>query len=876
MSIRIEKISVQNCGPIPNFNQDLMMLNIIHSRNEGGKSLLVEFIIRCLFKNKSNWGYLRELGNGKVTIAGLDDRSIDFGTGKGKKLEDYFEKNPRGLPSSLVKLLVVKGGETEIVKGEAGIDKDIIKNILSQRRILDSIAKKISSTIKGASITDSDLNINNQGEGREFKTKRSEFGRITEVIDQFTKEYEQGELKDLKLKEESLVQKKELLLKAKRYKAYKLSQEIIEIESKINVIPAGIINDLRNLIVEYEAEKGKYNDLKNELEGIKKETEKLPQLKNRKEALIKAKRYQAYNLYQMLKRTEVELKAKPEEELNRIEQSISKYHEEQSEKETKVKLVRKLRENSKDYEWLKMAKENYYKFLSSTLRFGKMAYSLPIASFISLVLGLTMVAFDEKIFGILLVILAAALIGVYYLISIKKSTIAFRESKEFQSISTEFKNRFGSELKDITHLESLLSQQEKIYNQLEVHQDALEKINIDIKNYVRSIEEGFKRFNYDNAIEANWSKILFDLKDERKKLLGECQRIREELAKLEVDESDYELNDPGMKFSKSELERIDHELTTLSGLKKQENKKNDELNKLEGHLNELSREIKTNFKKITQEELANSDWKDQVSKFEKLRNELLKEINKKQGVLNGLGISENEYEKENPGKEFTQFELDDVEKKLKTLDQKVKEEADRLSNLKASICSITDADISTNWTDLIDKLYVKKERVNKEIEEIEAKIISGIVVHQTIKELQQEEDQKLIEGLNSEEVRDALIQLTGKYKELSFEDADIVISDEYNNFLLKDLSTGAKEQVMLALRIGFLKKLFKQENAFLILDDAFQHSDYVKRPILVKTLFQLANDGWQIIYLTMDDHIRDLFRKISRGTGNNLKEISLN
>ena len=138
------------------------------------------------------------------------------------------------------------------------------------------------------------------------------------------------------------------------------------------------------------------------------------------------------------------------------------------------------------------------------------------------------------------------------------------------------------------------------------------------------------------------------------------------------------------------------------------------------------------------------------------------------------------------------------------------------------------------------------------------------------------EDQKLIEGLNSEEVRDALIQLTGKYKELSFEDADILISDEYNNFLLKDLSTGAKEQVMLALRIGFLKKLFKQENAFLILDDAFQHSDYVKRPILVKTLFQLANDGWQVIYLTMDDHIRDLFREISRGTGNNLKEISLN
>ena len=875
MGIKIEKISVKNCGPIPNFNQNLTMLNIIHSRNEGGKSLLVEFIIRCLFKSKNNWGYLRELGTGKVTIAGLEDKLVDFKTGKGRKLENYFEEDARGLPSSLVKLLVVKGGETEIVKSESGIDKDIIKDILSPRRILDSIVNKISSTVKSARITDTDLDIRKQGEGKDYHTNKDELRRVDEVINQFVSEYEQGKLKDLKLQEEGFKQKKELLIKAKKHKAYKLSQEIGELEKNVKQMPDDVINKLKSLVNDYDSEKGKYGILKKELDEIKKETENLSNLENQKDLLVKAKKYQAYLLSKELKNRESNLNAIPEEELNKIEQNISDYSIKKEEKNIKFQLVKELEEKSKHYNWLKSAKGNYQRFLTAPTAAGKISYFLLFVAILTIISALISILFDQKIIGIIL-ILFAMLSAAAYLIKYKKSMSVYKQSQEFESIRDEFKNRFNIELGDFTQLESLFSEQEKNFNQQEVHQSDLNRLNIQIKNLRHSIEEGLKNLGIDFSIESDWSKNLSQLKKERKKILENNGRIKIGLEKLEVEESEYELKDPGVKFNKSELEKIEAELARLKGLQTKEVKKNDELKDLEDHLKELKQAIETEFKKITEEELLEDKWKERVNKLEKSRNDILNQIKDNQGELRGLGIIESEYEKENPRKEFTQFELDDVEKKLKTLDQKVKEEADRLSNLIASICSITDADISTNWTDLIDKLYVKKERVNKEIEEIEAIIISGIVVHQTIKELQQEEDQKLIEGLNSEEVRDALIQLTGNYKELSFEDADIVISDEYNNFLLKDLSTGAKEQVMLALRIGFLKKLFKQENAFLILDDAFQHSDYVKRPILVKTLFQLANDGWQIIYLTMDDHIRDLFRKISRGTGNNLKEISLN
>jgi len=86
-----------------------------------------------------------------------------------------------------------------------------------------------------------------------------------------------------------------------------------------------------------------------------------------------------------------------------------------------------------------------------------------------------------------------------------------------------------------------------------------------------------------------------------------------------------------------------------------------------------------------------------------------------------------------------------------------------------------------------------------------------------------------------------------------------MISDEYRDFCIGDLSTGAREQIMLALRIGFASKILKQDTLFLILDDAFQHSDWDRRKILINKLADIARSGWQIIYFSMDNHIKELF-----------------
>ncbi|MBP7434732.1 MAG: hypothetical protein KA799_01110, partial [Bacteroidales bacterium] len=127
---------------------------------------------------------------------------------------------------------------------------------------------------------------------------------------------------------------------------------------------------------------------------------------------------------------------------------------------------------------------------------------------------------------------------------------------------------------------------------------------------------------------------------------------------------------------------------------------------------------------------------------------------------------------------------------------------------------------------------------------------------------------------NSPNFSDLLFEITGKYKNLTIDDdGKILISSDTAEYRLQDLSTGTKEQVLFALRVTLAEKIL-DDKAFFILDDAFQHSDYDRRPNLIDQVFSLADRGWQIIYLTMDKHIQNLFRDRA-SNGQDFNEIEL-
>ena len=119
--------------------------------------------------------------------------------------------------------------------------------------------------------------------------------------------------------------------------------------------------------------------------------------------------------------------------------------------------------------------------------------------------------------------------------------------------------------------------------------------------------------------------------------------------------------------------------------------------------------------------------------------------------------------------------------------------------------------------------------------------------------------------------------LTGRYREirLSPEKDLVLVSDDDDLYPLSELSTGVREQIFLALRMGFASRAMGGETGFLILDDAFQHSDWSRREKLVSQILSLVQSGWQVFYFTMDDHIRGLFQKIGSEMGDGFAERGL-
>jgi len=279
---------------------------------------------------------------------------------------------------------------------------------------------------------------------------------------------------------------------------------------------------------------------------------------------------------------------------------------------------------------------------------------------------------------------------------------------------------------------------------------------------------------------------------------------------------------------------------------------------------ELKSTIEQSFHNLSQKQVQESLWYTVINAKRQedisVRNEI-EALREKQA---DLAVREIEYLPEDPGIKFSYDESGKIESALSDISSRINQIESNISNLKYSVCNETNDDQSIDWQQLMENLRKKKFEKQRELDICEARIIAGIIVHSEVSSLRQDEDLKIIEGLKSDIVVGPLIEVTGKYKRLLMEGERLMVSDDYRDFCLTDLSTGAREQVMLALRIGFASKVLKQDTLFLILDDAFQHSDWDRRKILINKLADIAASGWQIIYFSMDNHIRELFDEAGR------------
>ena len=309
-----------------------------------------------------------------------------------------------------------------------------------------------------------------------------------------------------------------------------------------------------------------------------------------------------------------------------------------------------------------------------------------------------------------------------------------------------------------------------------------------------------------------------------------------------------------LEAKKEELEGAYHEKETLQDL----------VGKDREALNQLGVKVEQALSKLGKDENTAEDWSEAISYAEENARELDRRITQLQSDLSGLGVDPSDYVNEDLGTSYQKTQLEDLYAQERDVDDHLRQTTAELDSLKQRMCQETRDDISTPWEALLENLRDHRETVADEYRSVTAMILGKILVHGELEILREQEDQKIQRSLESPAIVDPLHDITQRYHRVSLEGDRLIVSDKVRDFPLNDLSTGAQEQVLFALRIGCAAHLLGKESLFLVLDDAFQHADWDRREWLMDEVVRLGKKGWQILYLTMDDHIRDLFERVGK------------
>jgi hypothetical protein len=287
-----------------------------------------------------------------------------------------------------------------------------------------------------------------------------------------------------------------------------------------------------------------------------------------------------------------------------------------------------------------------------------------------------------------------------------------------------------------------------------------------------------------------------------------------------------------------------------------------QLTELKNGLESLSAEITRKLCQFSDETPTSDNWNKLLAAIEQKRQQFIDEQNQKKLDRAKLNIAEEEYLSEPAALEYDENALKALEREDLEMQEEIKAEQYKNEEMVASIRRITRTKREDlDWESLLEKLQEERSESLTEFQQLKAECVAKIILNDILSKEYQREEKNIQAWLQDSAVRDPLFHVTQRYKEVLLDDHSLTLVDDFHHYPFSCLSTGTQEQILLALRIGFAAKILNKEKMFLILDDAFQHSDWDRREQLIDQVIRIAQSGWQIIYFTMDDHIRHLFNK---------------
>ncbi len=681
MDIWIKEINVEASGPLSQVQWNLGPFNLVYGRNEQGKTFMVEFLIRSLFKNHGQWSLRSVNSRGKVVVSGLNEKSFSFSPSSRKKLEDFLATSAEGLPRQISRLLVVKGAEFSFEKNKSSIvSPATLQAFLSGQDLLNAIQGKIQKTVQRAKIVDGRIEGNRAGKIKDMMEQENRVKSIDTLFEEIGNIYSGGDRQAVQHRiqelEDSIIVQEE----AKQYQAYLLDQETRSLKEKLDQLPADQLEKLE----------GDHNKLQDSQKRI--------------------------NHFQ--------------------------------------KDLQELSSKSGDFEWLEQAIPIYEGRGRRAKSRGSLIFPLAIPFLLSLAI---LSSFLNFALGTFLLIVMALGLAWFYWQQLRSAVEYAVDIDEVQRLEEEFQRHFDRQLSGLPLLKQMRDEAADTYHRAKNQRENLQQEQNILAEYESNIAAEILLLTGQASEPQEWPSTIKMMRDKRRQLQELLSNKKTELAVLNIPLDSYRTDRSAEPYNQERLQAL-----------------------------------------------------------------------------------RQEYAKH-------QARLDKMTKDL--------------DNLKHRLCQETGDRISENWETLIYHSQEKRQKLADKYRRIKARIMAGILVSGVIDEIRTHEDQEIRRKLASPKICEPIQKITGRYEAVVYENGQLYVTDPYGQFSLSDISTGTSEQILLALRLGFAAQILDRDRLFLILDDAFQHADWGRRKRLVNQMIELAQNGWQIIYFTMDDHIKELFSK---------------
>ncbi|MBN2415765.1 hypothetical protein JXO52_07975 [bacterium] len=679
MPVHIQKIAAKQIGPIAAIEIEPALVTCIYGHNEKGKTHLVEFIIRTLFRKDRSWALRDQSGGGSIAVAGLGKETVSFSPGSSLKLEDLWEQKGTVLPADFSKVLVVKSGDLRLGNVTAGADKATVRKYLSHKELFDRIAERIPDNVRQTEITENGdiVNAPNRGDNKTRTALLEELERINRLFREIDERYAGGRMAVMTIRRRQIETGLALQLEAKQHQAFLAGREQQRLETGLQKIPERLLQEIGSDI----------------------------RLLRQKEREVAEKRSQ----------------------LQQAEAAAAHAR------------------------WLKTACDIYAGALLPKRTVPILYGVIPAAA--ATVAAVVLTVLDLKI-PVYISLAAATLFWSLLFRNLFTRMSPAGVAAETERVRREFQARFSKELSGLPELQERMDE---------------------------------------SARAAEVAHLL------RQQLDGETRG----LAALE--------------------EKISAAARRLAG-----------------------------------EAVLPEEWEQTLQTKEQERMRLQDMLHATREALVRLGVPPEQYREKPPESAWDPEKAASLQRDLEALEKEIGGAEAQLKDLKLAVFRET-GDSGDTWELQIQALREKRSRLSREARALTAGIIGGKIVYDALQNLQASEDEKLAEALCSSQIKAMLRTVTGRYSAVTLQGEDLAVSDGTDTYPLADLSTGARDQVMLAVRAGLARVLSGRDGMFLILDDAFQHADWERRGFLIDQILQLAEEGWQILYFTMDDHIRSLF-----------------